>query len=44
LDIPEPVIEDIAGHSDPEISRHYREVDLKPAEQALKKLDELLRV
>ena len=44
LDIPEPVIEDIAGHSDPEISRHYREVDLKPAEQALRKLDELLRV
>jgi integrase len=44
LDIPETVIEDIAGHSSPEISRHYRDVDLKPAEQALKKLDELLRI
>lgn len=44
LDVPEPVIEDIAGHSGPEISRHYREVDLKPAGLALTKLGDLLKV
>ena len=42
LGVPESVIQDVAGHVDPETSRLYRDVDLGPASKALAQLNDLL--